>query len=129
MIANTARLFLTLGCAGLFTGVILGAFGAHALRAQLTAEMLAVWHTATLYQFVHSLGLLAVGILVFHLGAPPLLRAAGWLMVAGIVLFSGSLYVLAISGVRWLGAITPVGGLAFIVAWLLLGLAIWRAAV
>ncbi|HET7569871.1 MAG TPA: DUF423 domain-containing protein [Gammaproteobacteria bacterium] len=125
---TTARIFLTLGCAGLFTGVILGAFAAHALRAQLTTEMAAVWRTAELYQFVHALGLLAVGLLVLHFGAPPLLRAAGWLMVTGIVLFSGSLYALAITGTRWLGAIAPIGGLAFIVAWLLLALAVWRVA-
>jgi uncharacterized membrane protein YgdD (TMEM256/DUF423 family) len=129
MIATTARTFLTLGCAGLFSGVLLGAFGAHALRARLTPEMAAIWHTAELYQFVHALGLLLVGLLVFQLGAPPLLRASGWLLVAGIVLFSGSLYALAITHERWLGAITPIGGLAFIVAWLLLALAVWRVAV
>jgi uncharacterized membrane protein YgdD (TMEM256/DUF423 family) len=129
MIATTARLFITLGCGGLFFGVILGAFGAHALSARLTPEMSDVWRTAELYQFVHALGLLAVGILVYHLGAPLLLRAAGWLMVAGIVLFSGSLYALALTGTRWLGAITPFGGLAFIVAWLLLALSVWRLTV
>lgn len=128
MIVTTARIFLTLGCAALIEAVILGAFGAHALRGRLTAEMAAIWRTAELYEFVHALGLLAVGLLVLHLGAPPLLRAAGWLMVAGIVLFSGSLYALAMTGTRWLGLITPVGGAAFIVAWLLLALAVWRVA-
>lgn len=129
MVTNTARLFLTLGCAALFTGVALGAFGAHALRNHLSADMTSVWRTAEIYQFVHALGLLAVGLLVFRLGAPPLLRAAGWLMVAGIVLFSGSLYLLAVTGIRWLGAITPLGGVAFLAAWALLGLAVWRVAV
>ncbi|HET6725757.1 MAG TPA: DUF423 domain-containing protein [Gammaproteobacteria bacterium] len=129
MTVTTARIFLTLGCAGLIEAVTLGAFGAHALRTRLTAEMAAVWRTAELYEFVHSLGLLAVGLLALHLGAPPLLRAAGWLMVAGILLFSGSLYALAITGTRWLGVVTPIGGLAFIAAWLLLALAIWRVAV
>lgn len=127
MLINTARLFLTLGCAGLFIGVALGAFGAHALRAQLTPTAVSLWHTAELYQFVHALGLLAVGLLVYHLGAPPLLRAAGWLMVAGILLFSGSLYALAVTGIRWFGAITPLGGAAFLAAWVLLALSVWRA--
>ena len=126
MTSHAVRWFLTLGCAALLLGVVLGAFGAHALRARLSPEMMSVWHTAELYQFIHGLGLLAIGLIALQLGAPPLLRAAGWLMVAGIVLFSGSLYLLAASGVRWLGAITPLGGIAFIAGWLLLAIAVWR---
>lgn len=93
-----------------------GAFGAHGLRAAVTPRMLEVWHTAVLYQMFHALGLFVVAF------AAPQLRhratdLAGWLFVTGIALFSGSLYVLVLSGVTWLGAVTPVGGLAFIAGW------------
>jgi len=111
----------------LLVAVAAGAFGAHGLKRVLSADMLAVWHTAVLYQLVHGLGMLAIAALGARFGSP-LLSAAAALMFAGIVLFSGSLYLLACSGVRWLGAITPIGGLAFILAWALVALAAWRAA-
>jgi uncharacterized membrane protein YgdD (TMEM256/DUF423 family) len=107
--------------------VLLGAFGAHALRGKLTADMLAIYQTAVQYHFWHALGLLAVGLVATHLPASASLRWAGWLMLGGIVIFSGSLYLLAISGARWLGAATPLGGTAFIAAWALLAFAIARA--
>ena len=110
------------------TGVILGAFGAHALRGRLSAEMLAIWRTAEQYQFIHSLGLLAIGLAGLHFGQAAGLRWAGWLMTAGIVLFSGSLYVLAISGTRTLGAVTPIGGVCFIAAWAVFAVTVLRAA-
>ncbi len=107
--------------------VVLGAFGAHALRARIPAELMASYQTGILYHLFHALGLLAVGLIVAHLPASGLVRAAGWLMLVGTVLFSGSLYVLAISGVRALGAVTPFGGFAFIAAWLLLAVALFRS--
>ena len=113
----TVRLFTTLGAVAAMLAVVLGAFGAHALRARLTPEMLTVYHTATQYHFYHALGLLLVALLAAQFPAVGALRVAGWLMVIGIVLFSGSLYALSLTGVRWLGAITPLGGAAFIAAW------------
>lgn len=99
----------------------LGAFGAHALKGRLDAYALDVYHTAVLYHFLHALGILLIAALarsgVISVGTQTLV---GWLLLAGIVLFSGSLYALALSGVRVLGAITPIGGLAFIVAWIVL---------
>ncbi|OWT60577.1 DUF423 domain-containing protein [Candidimonas nitroreducens] len=111
----------------LLVAVGAGAFGAHGLKRVLSSDMLAIWHTAVLYQLVHGLGMLAIAALGARFGSP-LLGSAAALMFAGIVLFSGSLYLLAASGVRWLGAITPIGGLAFILAWALVALAAWRAA-
>lgn len=102
-------------------GVGLGAFGAHVLEPRLAPRMLSIFHTAVQYHLIHALGLLGTGILLMH-RASALLRLAAWMFVAGIVVFSGSLYVLSISGTRWLGAITPLGGLAFIAGWLLLAL-------
>lgn len=122
-----ARLFLSLGSLLALAAVALGAFGAHGLKARLTPEMLAVWQTAAQYHFYHALGLLLVGFAFFHLpdGAP--LRASGWLMVAGIALFSGSLYALAFSGEKWLGAVAPAGGTAFLLAWGAFAWAVFRA--
>jgi uncharacterized membrane protein YgdD (TMEM256/DUF423 family) len=119
-----AKLFVLLGALAAALGVALGAFGAHALRARLSADMLAVWQTAVQYHLWHALGLVAIGLLAQHLPASVPVRIAGWLMLAGIVLFSGSLYVLAASGPRWLGAVTPFGGACFIFAWLALALAV-----
>ncbi|MCU0897925.1 MAG: DUF423 domain-containing protein [Burkholderiales bacterium] len=123
----TAKLFLTLGAFAAMLAVIVGAFGAHALRAKVPADLLAVYNTGVQYHFWHALGLLAIGLAAFHLRDPALLLWAGWLMLAGIVLFSGSLYVLAVTGVRWLGAITPFGGTAFIAAWALLAWAVVKS--
>jgi len=105
--------------------VAAGAFGAHGLRERLAPDMLAVFETGARYQMYHALALLGVA---WAAGRWPggLTTAAGWCFLAGIALFSGSLYVLSISGVRWLGAITPIGGLAFLVGWMLLAAAAWR---
>ena len=119
-----AKLFVSLGALAAALGVALGAFGAHALKARLSADMLAVWQTAVQYHLWHALGLVAIGLLAQHLPASVPVRVAGWLMVAGIVLFSGSLYALALSGTRWLGAITPLGGACLIVAWLVVAFAL-----
>ena len=106
--------------------VALGAFGAHALKAVLPPERLAIYQTASEYHFYHALGLLIVALLTLYLPASTYLKWSGWLLIAGTVIFSGSLYALAISGIRWLGAITPIGGLAFIGAWLLLVIAVLK---
>ena len=111
--------FITLGAAVAFLAVALGAFGAHALKESLSPHYLAIYHTATDYQMWHAIGLLIIGLL--HQQNPSnLLRKAGWFMFAGIIIFSGSLYALSLSGIKILGAITPIGGAAFLVAWLLL---------
>jgi uncharacterized membrane protein YgdD (TMEM256/DUF423 family) len=125
--AAGARLFLALGGATALLAVALGAFGAHALKGRVTPEMLAVWHTGIEYHVFHALGLLAVGLVAAQLPDSAALKWSGWLMLAGIVLFSGSLYALALSGERWLGAVTPVGGVAFLAAWALFIAAAVRA--
>jgi uncharacterized membrane protein YgdD (TMEM256/DUF423 family) len=118
---NPARLFLLFGASYGLLGVAFGAFGAHALRSRLSPEMLAVYHTGVEYQFYHALALLAVGLLALQ-RCPPGLPLAGWCFATGVLLFSGSLYLLALTGTRWLGAITPFGGLLFLVGW---GALIW----
>ena len=125
--ATTAKLFLIIGAAAALAGVLLGAFGAHALKARLDGDALALWRTAVEYHFYHALGLLAVGLALAHLPGSALLRWAGGLMLAGIALFSGSLYLLALGLPRGLGAVTPVGGAAFIAAWIAFAAAIVRA--
>lgn len=109
----------------LMVGVGAGAFGAHGLKRILSADMLHIWQTAVLYQLVNGLGMLAIAALSARFGAP-LWSWAGTLMFTGIVFFSGSLYVLALSGTKWLGAVTPIGGVFFIIAWALTALAAWR---
>jgi uncharacterized membrane protein YgdD (TMEM256/DUF423 family) len=104
----------------------LGAFGAHGLKARLPAEALAVWQTAVQYHAWHALGLLAVGLAGFHFEGH-WLRASGWLMAGGIVLFSGSLYALSLGAPKGLGLLTPLGGLAFILGWLALAAAVIAA--
>lgn len=121
-----SRPFIVLGSLNAMLAVILGAFGAHALRGRLPAVMLAVWHTAEQYQFLHALGLIGIGLLALHLPGKSLLKTAGWLMFAGIVLFCGSLYLLALTRVHWLGFITPFGGMAFIISWLMVAVVAWR---
>jgi len=119
------RLFFGLGAGSALVAVGAGAFGAHGLRARLSPELLAVFETAARYQMYHALALLAVAWAVTRWpGVLP--QWAGWLFLAGTVLFSGSLYLLALTGIRWLGAITPLGGLAFLAGWLCLLLAAAR---
>lgn len=105
--------------------VMAGAFGAHGLKTRLSPELLATWNTGAEYQMYHALALVLAGVMA---GAAPTqtLQAAGVALLAGIVLFSGSLYVLALSGIKVLGAVTPVGGVAFIAGWLLLAYSAWR---
>lgn len=114
--------FLLIGALAAFAGVALGAFGAHGLRTRLSPEMLAVFETGVRYQMYHALALLLTAAAMGRMGDARLLVIAGWLFVAGIVLFSGSLYALTLSGVSMLGAITPIGGLAFLIGWACLAL-------
>jgi len=116
------RNFLLLGAVAGFLGVALGAFGAHGLRGRLSPEMLAVFETGVRYHMYHALALVLVS-LVMNRMSGWLLQTAGWSFVAGIVLFSGSLYALAIGGVTALGAVTPIGGLAFLIGWACLAFA------
>ncbi len=109
----TPAVMTKIGAASMFLAVGLGAFGAHALKARLAPDMLAVWETAVKYQVYHALGLL----LLAALRGP---SKAAWCFAAGTVLFSGSLYLLAFTGVRKLGAVTPLGGALFLAGWLIL---------
>lgn len=121
-----AKLFITLACVSGMLAVMLGAFGAHALKNSLDDYALGVFETAVQYHFYHSFALLAVGIIALLQPQAALLRPSGWLFVAGIVIFSGSLYVLSITGMRWLGAVTPLGGLAFMGGWACLAITAWK---
>lgn len=119
------RLFVVLGAVMAAIGVAAGAFGAHGLRERLAPEMLGVFEVGVRYHLIHALALLAVAWATTRWpGTGPI--AAGWLFLGGILLFSGSLYGLSLSGVRGLGAITPFGGVAFIVGWLVLGWSVWQ---
>lgn len=115
--------FVVIGSICAFLSVALGAFGAHMLKAQIPADMLAVYETGVQYQMMHSLGLIAIGMIAALLPNNKHLTRAGWAMLIGIVLFSGSLYLLAVTGIKPLGAITPFGGVAFLFGWLSLMLA------
>ena len=119
------RSFLMLAAFFGFTGVALGAFAAHGRKSRLTADYLAIFHTGVTYQLVHALAIFGVAVLSVHLPGR-LIGWAGGLFALGIVLFSGSLYLLTLSGLGKLGIITPIGGLCFLAGWLCLGLAAWR---
>ena len=121
------RVFLLLAAFFGFTGVALGAFAAHGLKGRLTEQYLAIFHTGVTYQLVHTLALFGVALLATHLPGR-LVTWAGVCFAVGIVLFSGSLYAMALTDLRWLGAITPIGGMAFLIAWLLMALGAWRVA-
>ena len=116
------RLFFFLGAAINFLSVAAGAFGAHALRNRLSPDMLAVFETGVRYQMYHGFAVLLVGLAIRHFGHVRLLLISGWSFLGGVVLFSGSLYALSLTDVRTLGAITPLGGVLFLVGWGCLGL-------
>jgi uncharacterized membrane protein YgdD (TMEM256/DUF423 family) len=124
----TSRLAIVLGAALMFVAVALGAFGAHALRARLGPDAQAIWQTAVQYHAWHALALVAVGLALAQHPERAGLAVAGWLLLAGIVLFSGSLYALSLTGVKGLGAVTPFGGVAFLAGWLVFAWTAWRAA-
>lgn len=114
-----AKLFLLIGSFNAALCIILGAFGAHALKSKLSAGSLDVFQTGVQYHFYHSIGLILVGMLMLQLNINDgLLKFAGYSMLVGIILFSGSLYALSTTAIKWFGPITPIGGLAFIIAWL-----------
>ncbi|MRI31589.1 DUF423 domain-containing protein [Endozoicomonas sp. OPT23] len=116
------RAFLVTGALSGMLSVGLGAFGAHALKGQLSERMTAVWATSTDYQFYHSLVLILLAVLIHLFPNISKLRWSGRLFIAGLLLFSGSLYLMALTGITWLGAITPLGGVSFMLGWLLLAL-------
>ena len=122
----TPRDLLLAGVTASLLGVAAGAFGAHALSARVPEELLTVFETGVRYQMYHGLALVALAAVAAR-WPDPLWGVAGALFAVGIVVFSGSLYTLAVTGVRWLGAVTPVGGLAFLAGWAVAGVAGWRA--
>jgi uncharacterized membrane protein YgdD (TMEM256/DUF423 family) len=119
------RLFFIAGSISAFLAVALGAFAAHGLRNKLTPEMLTIFETGVRYQMYHALALLGVAWASTRWPGGSI-TAAGWLFILGTIIFSGSLYLLSFTGVRWLGAITPIGGAAFLLGWLLLAWGAWR---
>ena len=121
----TARLFLALGGVNMALAVALGAFGAHALKSRLDETWLRVYQTGSDYHFYHALGLILVGLVALHRPLNIWLRVSGWTLCGGILLFCGSLYLLAVLRLRWLGMVTPVGGVLFISAWLALCVAVF----
>jgi uncharacterized membrane protein YgdD (TMEM256/DUF423 family) len=118
------RVFLSLGALLGALGVALGAFGAHVLKRRLGADMLAIFETGARYHLIHALALVATALALAHRSPWPW-KTAGWLFTAGILIFSGSLYALALSGQRWLGAAAPLGGAAFIAGWVMLAWGAW----
>ena len=124
---SPSQRFLVLGSILAGSGVAAGAFGAHALKEILDAPMLQVFETATRYVMYHAFGLCIVSWAIDRYPGQRL-EKSGWLFILGILLFSGSLYVVSLAGIRWMGAVTPVGGLAFMIGWLLLGWGVWRNA-
>lgn len=117
------KTFIILGAINAFLSVALGAFGAHGLEGKLEPKYINIWEKAVKYQMFHATGLLIVGILLGKFPASALLTWSGWLMLIGIVLFAGSLYVLAVTQISVLGAITPLGGVSFLAAWALIVIA------
>lgn len=122
----TDRHLVIVAALTLLIGVALGAFGAHGLRRVLPPEAISVWQTAVLYHLLHGIGMLTIAALGARFGSP-LLAYAGTVMFAGIILFSGSLYVLALTNAKWIGPVTPIGGAAFIAAWAMVALAVYRS--
>jgi uncharacterized membrane protein YgdD (TMEM256/DUF423 family) len=122
---GAARLCCLLGAGFAFLAVTFGAFGSHSLKAILAPDMLAVFETGVRYQMYHALALLAAG-WAAHQHPQASFHVAGWLFAAGILLFSGSLYLLTLSGVRWLGAVTPLGGLCFLAGWGVFAWQMWK---
>ena len=118
------RIFFAVGAISAFVAVAAGAFGAHGLKDRLSAEMLQVFETGVRYQMYHAFALFVVAWAAARfLNSPQIVAASGWLFIVGTILFSGSLYALSLTETRWLGAITPLGGLAFLAGWLCLAYA------
>ncbi len=119
------RIFLAIASALGGISVVLGAFATHGLRDRLSDRALAIWETGTKYQMYHALALILIALLISRFPNSTPLIVAGFAFIAGIFIFSGSLYALSLSGIKWLGAITPLGGVAFIIGWICLALAAW----
>ena len=113
-----AKLIIIFGAVNALLAVLLGAFAAHGLKNKIEDYYLQIFHTAVDYQFYHALGLILIGIIAHQWVPNVFIKSSGWIMLCGIIIFSGSLYILALTQIRWLGAITPIGGMLFIVAWL-----------
>lgn len=122
-----AKTFLAIAAINGLLAVALGAFGAHGLKGRLTESLMSAYQTAVQYHFYHTLALLGLAILMQRVGKKALLMTSGYLFIAGMVLFSGSLYWMAFGGPRWLGPVTPLGGLTFLAGWLLLFIAALRS--
>lgn len=120
-----SKTWIEIGAILLTLAVIIGAFGAHGLKSKISPEMLQIYKTGVEYHFYHALGILIIAVIGMHLQSN-LIMWSGICMFAGIVLFSGSLYVMAVTGVKWLGAVTPIGGLSFVAGWILLFLAAFK---
>lgn len=120
------KFLLSAGALLAMLAVLFGAFGAHALESQLNAEMMEIFNTGARYHFYHALGLLFLGVASHFLPETGWLRWSGYLMLAGVIIFSGSLYLLSLTEIRWLGAITPVGGTALIISWALFVVAVFQ---
>jgi len=121
-----SRIFLAIASMLGGISVIFGAFASHALQDRLSTKSLAIWNTGTTYQMYHALALMLVALLLSRFPNSTLLTVAGYAFIAGMFIFSGSLYALTLTGIKWLGVITPLGGIAFIIGWLCLALASWR---
>lgn len=120
------KLFISLGSINMALAIAIGAFGAHGLAGKVSEKMLANWNTGAHYHIVHALALIVIGLLISKIGPTPSLHWAGWLILAGIILFSGSLYVMALTNIKVLGAVTPFGGVAFIIGWILVAIATFK---
>lgn len=120
------RKWMMMGAVLTMLSVAIGAFGAHMLKESIGADSIAVYETGVQYHMIHAIGLLIIGLTAGQLGPSTKLKWAARLLFIGIIVFSGSLYVLSISGIKILGAITPIGGVAFIVGWLLLAMDVWQ---
>lgn len=123
-----SRFFFILGSCSAFIAVALGAFGAHGLKGRLSPEMLGVFETGVRYQMYHAFGLITVAWAVAHWPHANI-GIAGWLFLGGTIIFSGSLYTLSLTGMSWLGAITPIGGLMFLAGWVWLAWSVWQASI
>ena len=120
------RVFISWGSLLAFLAVSAGAFGAHGLKDHLSKDLLEIYQTGVFYHMIHALGMIAIGFVLQFRPYARAIRRAGWFMLAGITIFSGSLYLLSLTDIRWLGAITPIGGICLLVAWALLGIGTWK---
>lgn len=121
------KLFVALGSLNMALAIAFGAFGAHGLKGKISQDLLANWNTAAHYHLIHGIALLFIGLLISKLGEySSWVQIAGWLFIVGIILFSGSLYLMAVTQVKTLGAITPVGGISFLIGWIMVMITSWK---